>query len=180
MIDVPNNAHGFSLRPYSLDDCAELAHIANDRRISQWMSARFPYPYALADAETFIRHTMNDEPRNHFLIEVDGAVAGGLGVTPHAGEILGVAEFGYWLAPPYWGRGIMTQAARAFARLALRERGLRRLEAHVFSINVASMRVLEKCGFTKEALLKERYIDRDGIIFDAILYAKLASEVDSI
>ena len=144
------------------------------------MTARFPHPYALADAESFVRGTLKEEPRNHFLIEVDGAIAGGVGITPHSGEILGVAEFGYWLAPPYWGRGIMTQAAGVFARVALRERGLRRLEAHVFSANLASARVLEKCGFIKEAVLKERYIDRDDRILDAILFAKLASEADAI
>ena len=174
------SAPSFSLRPYTLDDCAELANVANDILISRWMTARFPHPYGVADADLFVRGTMNEEPRNHFLIEVDGAVAGGVGITPHSGEILGVAEFGYWLAPPYWGRGIMTEAAGVFARVALRERGLRRLEAHVFSVNLASARVLEKCGFTKEAILKERYIDRDGAIIDAILYAKLASQADSI
>lgn len=105
---------------------------------------------------------------------MDDEFAGGIGVTLHTGEILGVAEFGYWLAPKFWGRGIATEAATLLAEYALTSRGLRRLEAHVFEPNVASMRVLEKSGFHHEATLAQRYIDRDGTIINALLFAGLA------
>ena len=56
---------------------------------------------------------------------------------------------------------------------ALTAGGLRRLEASVFVENLASIRVLEKCGFTLEGRLRSLYVDRDGAISDAFLYAKL-------
>ena len=86
-------------------------------------------------------------PGRYYAIEVDGIVAGGIGVEPYRGERIGAAAFGYWLGQAYWGRGIGTDAARTLSDDALANGSLRRLEARVFAPNVASARVLEKCGF---------------------------------
>ena len=50
---------------------------------------------------------------------------------------------------------------------------LARLEAPVFEWNAASMRVLEKCGFTKEGVLR-RSVFKDGEIIDSVMYARVA------
>jgi RimJ/RimL family protein N-acetyltransferase len=81
--------------------------------------------------------------------------------------------FGYWLGRAHWGRGIATEAAQMLADHALNAGGMRRLEASVFVENRASIRVLEKCGFTLEGRLRSLYLDRDGGVSDAFLYAKL-------
>ena len=52
---------------------------------------------------------------------------------------------------------------------------MRRLEAHVFAANRASARVLDKTGFTREAVLRGGLVERDGTPCDAWLYAKLRS-----
>jgi len=57
------------------------------------------------------------------------------------------AEIGYWLAEPYWGRGIMTGAVRAVIDYAIKELPLNRIFAAPFSPNLASFRFLEKTGF---------------------------------
>lgn len=59
-------------------------------------------------------------------------------------EQLGEREVGYWLGREYWGKGIATRALKQF----LKEIETRPLYAHVAKQNVASRRVLEKCGFT--------------------------------
>jgi RimJ/RimL family protein N-acetyltransferase len=59
------------------------------------------------------------------------------------------------------------------AACAFDGRQLRRLEARVFAGNIASMRVLEKSGFVREALLREVYVERDGSISDGLLFAQL-------
>lgn len=59
-------------------------------------------------------------------------------------EQLGEREVGYWLGKGYWGKGIATQALKEF----LKHIGTRPLYAHVAKHNIASRRVLEKCGFT--------------------------------
>lgn len=55
----------------------------------------------------------------------------------------GAREVGYWIGRPFWGRGIATAALRAF----LGDVPARPLHAHVVTSNVASIRVLQRCGF---------------------------------
>lgn len=53
---------------------------------------------------------------------------------------------------------------------------LQRIEAHVFAPNVASARVLEKCGFTMEGRLAQRVVI-DGVCVDEFMYARLKNSV---
>ena len=73
-------------------------------------------------------------------VVVDGAVAGHIGSWTADGK----RELGYWLDRAFWGRGIATAAITAYLRLE----SIRPLYASVAKHNVASLRVLEKCGFT--------------------------------
>jgi RimJ/RimL family protein N-acetyltransferase len=70
----------------------------------------------------------------------DGSVAGNIVCFEQPEE----REVGYWLGKEYWGKGIATQALEQF----LKQVGTRPLYAYVAKHNVASRRVLEKCGFT--------------------------------
>jgi len=161
------------LRPYRMDDAAWLPGLAGDFAVTRWMAATFPHPYTQDDATSWVTRASAEQPVDNFVIEIDGAPAGGIGLREHGGESRGVAEFGYWLGRRFWGRGIATQAAHAFIPGAFAQRDLRRLEAHVFSANAASARVLEKCGFLREAVLREALTDREGVVMDAWLYAQL-------
>jgi RimJ/RimL family protein N-acetyltransferase len=69
----------------------------------------------------------------------DTAVAGNIGVDAD-----GKREIGYWLDRAFWGRGIATEAISAFVLLEQ----TRPLYASVAKHNAASIRVLQKCGFT--------------------------------
>jgi [ribosomal protein S5]-alanine N-acetyltransferase len=82
------------------------------------------------------------------------------------------AEIGYWIAKPYWNRGIMTAVVRRACQCAFEEFGLIKIIAHVFDANPASARVLEKCGFEQEGYLKKHYL-KDGQYLDVRLYARL-------
>jgi len=57
-------------------------------------------------------------------------------------------EVGYHLARAFWGRGYATEAARACVRFGFEQLNLERIVAVVQPANVASRRVLEKCGLT--------------------------------
>ena len=162
------------LRPYRLSDVEPLRGNADDPLVSRWMTAAFPSPYTLDDARTWIARAVADDAPEHFAVEAGGVFAGGIGIMPMHGEHRGVATFGYWLGRAHWGRGIATDAARTLARYGLGQGGLRRLEAMVFAPNVASARVLEKCGFSLEGRLRDAYVQRDGAICDGLLYARLA------
>ncbi len=58
------------------------------------------------------------------------------------------AELGYWLAEPYWGQGLMTEAVRALLRRAFEELGFQCVWCAFYEGNERSPRVMEKCGFT--------------------------------
>jgi RimJ/RimL family protein N-acetyltransferase len=73
-------------------------------------------------------------------IVANGQVAGHIGSFDRDGK----REVGYWIDRTLWGRGIVSQALPAFLRLEPR----RPLYAGVAKHNIASMRVLQKCGFT--------------------------------
>jgi len=166
------------LRSYALTDADALAGLGNDFAVTRWMTAGFPYPYTREDAAKWLAIATAEDPPNDFAIVVEGALAGGAGIGPLFGEHGGTAIFGYWVARRHWGRGIATEAARLLARHALNSRGFRRLEATVFAPNAASVRVLEKAGFTLEGKLRESYVERDGTVCDGLLYARLASDPD--
>ena len=134
-----------------------------------------PHPYTLADAEAYLQNRVV-ETREHVLcIEVDGRVGGGIGL--HLGEDVNrlTAELGYWLAEPFWGRGIMSEAVPAMVAHGFATLPLQRIEAFVYANNPASARVLEKAGFEFEGRLR-RSVIKDGQLLDSLLYAKLREE----
>ena len=84
--------------------------------------------------------------------------------------VLTLVTFGYWLAEPFWGRGIATEALVAVTRYAIETHGLTRVYALPFASNTASCRVLEKAGYVLEARLRRGAI-KDGVITDQLQYA---------
>lgn len=65
---------------------------------------------------------------------------------------------GYLLGRPYWGKGYMAEAAKELIRYAFEVLDLHRIEADIDPRNRPSARVLERNGFLKEGLLRERWI----------------------
>jgi len=106
----------------------------------------------------------------HWAIELGGEAVGAIGCMLGEGVYKRTAQFGYWLGEAYWGRGIMTAAVKAVVPYAMERFGLARLESPVFEWNPASMRVLEKCGFAREAVLRAS-VSKDGELIDSVLYA---------
>lgn len=85
------------------------------------------------------------------------------------------AEVGYALARPYWGQGYNHEAMTALIDFAFGEMQLHRLEADIDPRNVPSAKTLERLGFRKEGLLRERWIV-EGEVSDSAVYGLLASE----
>lgn len=162
---------GAILRPWREDDAPLLARHADNPRVSACMRDLFPSPYMHEDARRFI--TMATAPSRNILlaIEVRGEAAGGIGVHPLDDVHRGTAEIGYWLAEPFWGQGIMTDAVRALVPAVFERTGAARIQAGIFSNNPASMRVLEKCGFAREAVHRNA-ITKNGVLMDEVMYVR--------
>ena len=104
-----------------------------------------------------------------FAIEVQEAV-GGIGVRLQNDVERTSAEIGYWLGEPFWNKGIMTAAVRAFTDYAFAQFSLTRVFAVSFAGNVASHRVLEKAGYVREGTLR-RSVVKNGKVLDQVLFA---------
>ena len=85
------------------------------------------------------------------------------------------AELGYALGRAHWGQGLMREALVALIDCSFRTMGLRRLEAEVDARNAASARLLNRLGFTKEGLLRQRWVTK-GEVKDVEFYGLLQSE----
>ncbi len=164
---------GAVLRNWSPDDLPFLVRYADNPRVAAGLRDGFPSPYTTADAERFLAMATSPAGRNLLLaIEVDGQACGGIGIHPLEDVYRKTAEIGYWLAEPYWGRGIATAAVRALVPLAFGRYDLARIQAGIFSNNPASMRVLEKCGFVREAVHRNA-VTKNSVTMDEVMYVCL-------
>jgi RimJ/RimL family protein N-acetyltransferase len=142
------------LRPGFPEDASALAAAIADEAIVRNL-ATAPWPYRVRDAEAFLA-SPRDPVLPSFLIfeRTDGPprLVGscGLGRRPS-----GAVEMGYWIARPFWGRGVATEACRALVDIA-RTLGLPSLEGSHFIDNPTSARVLEKLGFEPLGIVAPR------------------------
>ena len=161
----------FQLLQWAPAQAAALAEGAKDRRVSLWLRDSFPYPYTLADAESFIEYARNaGENELNYAIAVDSRAVGGISLTRQTDVYRRSAELGYWLSPAYWGKGIMTEAVRRICAEGFARWNVARIYAEPFAANAASRRVLEKCGFALEGI-KKMSVYKNGAFSDSCMYA---------
>ena len=162
------------LSEFRSSDKESLIEYLNERDIYE-RTFRIPFPYTDTDAEEWLVLVakitqLQGQPVQFAMRNANDSLIGGCGF-----DILQVgkshqAEVGYWLGKPFWGRGIMTAVVQRVCQHAFKEFGLRKITAHVFSHNPASARVLEKCSFVQEGLLRKHFL-KDGKFIDARLFA---------
>ena len=120
------------VRPEDLPIFFEQQRDPDAVRMAEWFSR---------DREAFDAHWVKvlANPTNLArTIEFEGQVAGNIGSF----EIEGQRYVGYWLGKSFWGKGIATAALAEFLKVDSQP-----LQARVAKSNLASIRVLEKCGF---------------------------------
>ena len=89
--------------------------------------------------------------------------------------IVSNAELGYWLAEPYWGKGIMTQMLALAISCYFHHTDVIRICANVYAGNIASMRVLEKIGFRKCGIHRNACF-KNGVFTDCHYFELLKEE----
>ncbi len=80
------------------------------------------------------------------------------------------AEIGYCLFPDFWEKGYMTEAAGSAIDYAFSKLNIHSIEANVNPNNVASIKLLEKMQFAREAYFRENYF-YDGKFLDSAIYS---------
>jgi RimJ/RimL family protein N-acetyltransferase len=164
-----------TLRPPGAGDAAGQ-FAAVDREVQRWMAWSVDYSRDKA-LEWCTEEAFQDPGREaNFVIvpHVTGRLAGVIGISRADWET-GVAETGYWLGPADRRHGYVTEAVRAVARYAF-GLGLHRLEVLAAVGNVASQRVAERAGFSREGVLRKARPVPGGRS-DMVLYSLLEEEL---
>lgn len=143
------------LRPLEASDADAIVELIGNFNVSKTLS-RVPYPYTRADAEDFLGKRPGGDFRTGdtaFAIELKAGpdhLIGVVGLHPEReGERLdrSVAEIGYWLGEPWWGRRIMSEAAACVVAHAFEYPGLMRLVGGCMVGNDGSRKILAGLGF---------------------------------
>jgi RimJ/RimL family protein N-acetyltransferase len=182
--DPPLSDGVVTLREWGADgDVEAITAACNDRLIAEFLEL-IPSPYTEDDARAYIvqsgRGWAEGTMTNFAITETGtGDVAGSIGVRWLDPE-QGVVEVGYWVAPAARGKSLCTRAVILVSRWLVEEHGAERVQLRAEETNLASQRVAEKAGFTREGVLRSsRYNPRLGRRMNFVMYSLLPEEVAS-
>lgn len=132
-----------TLRPPLEVDAEALYRHFQNQNVTRNLG-RPPHPYTLEHAVEFVEKFAERTDHCTFTIHRERLI-GGIGVDSREGEE--IPSLGYWLAEPWWGKGYISEAARAVIAYAFRRFDCDRIAADAIDDNPGSLRVLEKLGF---------------------------------
>ncbi|WP_255595018.1 GNAT family protein [Lysobacter sp. BMK333-48F3] len=164
-----------SLRPLRPDDAPALLAICSDPQVMRYWSS--PPWEAIGQAEALIARDREAMASGQYLrlgIERDGGLIGYCTLFQLDAQNRR-AELGYVLAAAAWSQGYMREALRALLDYGFDALDLHRIEADTDPRNRASVRCLERLGFVREGLLRERWIVA-GEVSDTALYGLLRQD----
>lgn len=165
------------LRTLDTSDVESIFSIFSNEEVTRYWGT--PLMKKLSDAEIFIEQ-VKEGFRNESLLEW------GI-VETDSDQLIGVcaysewdkenrrAEIGFAIHRNYWRKGYMTELLPDFLILGFKQLELHRIEADVDPANIASIKLLEKCGFQKEGCLQGRHLV-EGEFRDALIYGLLAPD----
>jgi [ribosomal protein S5]-alanine N-acetyltransferase len=173
---------GLILRIPRLSDYHPWAELRGCSRahLEPWEPAWTPDELSRAAFRMRLKHYTREMRENSgyafFMFKADdNTLLGGATLSNIRRGVSQSCSIGYWVGAPYAGQGIMTNGVRAIAAFVFDSLHLHRLEAACLPSNVASIRVLEKAGFTREGLARE-YLKINGRWQDHFLYALLKDD----
>lgn len=147
------------LRKIQLSDVSSLLKYANNKNISDQIF-NIPFPYKEEDAIyrlNFVLQGFKNKERYVFAITLKNSkeLIGEIGL--HLDKANNSAQFGYWIAEPFWGKGIATEATSAILKFGFEKLYLNKIYATHYPENKASGKVMLNNKMIKEAELKEHY-----------------------
>ena len=165
------------VRPIAESDLAALLAVNGDEQVTGFL------PYAtwqsMVDAEAWYQRMLTLQAGGTALqfVVADRQTGSDIGTCLlfRYDEASARAELGYVMGRSHWGRGCMREALQALIGWAFDGIALRRLEAEVDPRNARSAQLLLRLGFTKEGLLRQRWITK-GLATDVEVYGLLRHE----
>jgi ribosomal-protein-alanine N-acetyltransferase len=166
------------LRALVPEDAPALVAHADNPAVARNLFDAFPQPYDLAAATAWAGHEANSGDFGRvWAIVVEGGLVGCIGLVQEKGWLRCNAEIGYWIGEAFWRRGIGSDAVRqvtdwAFAAVP----DITRIHAPIFSWNEGSQAVVRRCGYVREAVLKQSAI-KDGEVIDRVVWATYRTQI---
>ena len=157
------------LRPWRETDIPSLLKYANNKKIADNLTDRFPHPFLEANAQWFLNWSNTYSPQQILAIDLDGEAAGSIGLHPLEDVFRLNCELGYWVAEPFWGKGIATEAIKLMIEYAKQNFAWTRLFARPYGSNIGSQKALLKAGFVLEARF-EKTILKNGKLEDELVF----------
>lgn len=161
---------GLTLRHLQVEDFDNLVAFANDVKIYRNLRDAFPNPYTREDAIAYKEMVEKEQPITSFAIVYQEQCVGSIALVPGTDVYCKSAELGYFIGQPYWNKGFATKAVKLIVEWGFKNLDLNRIHAGVFEHNMASQRVLEKCGFDQEGVFRKA-VFKKGEFCDEIRYA---------
>ena len=174
--DKPN----IILREWKPEDAPDLAVAINNKNVLDNLRDGIPYPYTEKDATEFITATLSAEKDTQYAFAIcfgDKAI-GSIGVFRRDNVHRYTAEMGYYIAEPYWGKGVMTEAVRQMCDYIFEKTDIVRIFAEPYAYNNASCRVLEKAGFQFEGILRQNAFKNRQLV-DMRMYAIIKNDTET-
>jgi len=176
--DVPTLTRGLiTLRKPHLDDTQAVFDGCQDPIIPRFTA--ISSDYSMAHALDYVQRTdasVRTQRELPFVIEYgngDDRVFAGT-ISFHSLNVKNsVGELGYWMTKSMRGKGIATTAARMLTDYGFTTIGFKRVEALVDKENAASEKLLEKAGYQREGLMKNKVTRDDGRQVDMHLFAAI-------
>src|ERR1700743_797373 len=128
----------FTLRGWRESDAVLLQKHADNPNIYGFLMDRFPHPYTMEAANSWVAAMLRQEPLITFVIAIDDELAGVIGLEMRDDVYRKAPLLGYWLAEEYWGRGIAAEAVKLLVNYAFATLDIVRIQAAVLSNNPRS------------------------------------------
>ena len=165
---------GINLVTWNESHFHQLYPLANNPKIAMSLKDNFPQPYTIHDARFWIEYNQKFNPPKNFAIEFEGRLAGSIGAERGKNELRTNMELSFWVGQPFW-KGIATEAVKIFTHFLFEKFEIERIFSQIFDYNEEAMKVLEKAGFSPEAILKYGFIKR-GRVGDLFQFVKIRGE----
>lgn len=148
------------LRPWRESDAPALYEYARDPHIGP--AAGWPVHTDVQNSRRIIQEVLSEEETYAVVLRGDSAdrPVGSIGLMFGTASNLplgeGEAELGYWVGVPFWGQGLIPEAAHELMRHGFETLGLHTIWCGYFAGNEKSRRVQEKCGFRPHHVNKDQ------------------------
>lgn len=136
------------LRPWCEDDAESLYKYASDKDVGY--PAGWPAHTSVENSREIIKNVLST-PETYAVCLTDDTPIGSIGLKTGSNTDMtdreDECELGYWIGKPFWGQGLIPEAARELLRHAFENLEMRAVWCGYYDGNVKSRRVQEKLGF---------------------------------